>query len=549
MKVAVKYLIGVCLWLIVFIIIRNVHSSYVADFFSLANFTSESTHEYFKLICEITASIFAILLAVITFGFELLGKNSRRRKRFNFLSKWWVSFVISVPVVIIIFSLYSAFSIQNLNQTNDLTTTYFLGIMFVCFVLSLFPFTVFLISKTDTVNDVKKLISQFTEGKEFDSEITNELFYYIQEFDRDAYNNHLLSHLSQHCLSLIGDASNRQKVNSIFQSLTKVWEAGNIDATRINEQQYFVSVWLSVKDIYVHAAKHKSFLLHYQAIEDFIRIQVEYLAVNNSIEGLSSAAKTLSEIYLHQLKYNCPKQETIRDLYWANGEKEAPNPSMDSDLQWDHINNILWQLHQLQKGSIELKSKHLYETVKFELSSILFSLRYNYDLKLGDYQESYIVYEIFSFQKYYAETALEKRMFQNSVEAFHFSVHEIADYIKKQKIFAADLVKQIEDYLLYCQKYNYLDDFMSIRDLGGLARVISMEYTNNATVQNEFLSIVEILAKLKTEIEKQVNFSENKNHNEIKRELESLKDRVIKMPTSPKSQATINRIDEIIKSF
>lgn len=549
MKVAAKYLTGVCVWVIAFIIIRNVHTSFIGDFFSLTYFTAESTHEYFKLICEITGSVFAILLAVITFGFELLGKNSRRRKRFNFLSKWWVSFVISVPVAIIIFSLYSAFSIQDLKETNDLTTAYFLGILFVSFVLSLFPFTVFLISKTDTVNDVKNLITQFTEGKEFDSAITDELIYYIQEFDRDAYNNHLLPHLSQHCLSLIGDASDRQKVNSIFQSLTKVWNAGNIDAARINEQQYFVSVWLSVKEIYLHAAKHKSFLLHYQAIEDFIRIQIEYLAVKNSIEGLSDAAKILSEIYMHQLEHNCPEQETINDLYFANEDRFAPKVNRNADLQWDHINNILWEIHQLQKVAIELKSKHLYETVKFELSSILFSLRYNHNLKLGNYQESFIVYEIFSWQKYYAELALENKMFRNSIEAFHFSVHEIDDYIKQQKIFAKDLVKQIEDYLLYCQKNNYLDDFRSVKDLGGLGRVISTEYVNNPTVQNEFLSIVEILAKLKTEIEKQANFSGNKNRSEIKKELLSLKDRLVKTKPSPKSQATINRIDEILKSF
>ena len=155
------------------------------------------------------------------------------------------------------------------------------------------------------------------------------------------------------------------------------------------------------------------------------------------------------------MQFNCPKQETIRDLYWANEDRDAPNPHPDADLQWNHINEILWQLHQLQKNAVELKSKHLFETVKGKLGSILFNLRYNYDLKLGNYQERFIVFQIFSFQTWYAQLALESGMFKYAYEAFHFSSFEISDYVKEQKIFAGDIVKQIEDYLLYCQKNNF----------------------------------------------------------------------------------------------
>jgi hypothetical protein len=549
MKIALKYLTGVSIWLIAYIIIRNVHSSYFADYFSLSNFTAESTQEYFKLICEITASVFAILLAVITFGFELLGNNSRRRKRFNFLTQWWVSFTISIPVVIILFSLHSAFSIQNLKQTNDLTTAYFIGIMFVVFVLSLFPFTVFLIRQTDTVDEVKNSIRQFTGSGDFDSVITDELIYYIQDFDRDAYNSHLLPTLNQQCLALIGDARDRKKTNEIFQSLTKVWITGNVDAARVNEEQYFVSIWLAVKGIYFHAAENKSFLLHYQEIEDFIRTQIEYLTVKNSVEGLSSAAEIFSEIYLHQLQFNCPKQETIRDLYWANEDRDAPNPHPDADLQWNHINEILWQLHQLQKNAVELKSKHLFETVKGKLGSILFNLRYNHDLKLGNYQERFIVFQIFSFQTWYAQLALESGMFKYAYEAFHFSSFEISDYVKEQKIFAGDIIKQIEDYLLYCQKNNYMDDSISVRDLGGLGRLITMNYTANPIAQTELLSVIEILSKLKIEIQKQANYLEDKNYSEIKKELESFKVQLEKVKDNSSAANTISRIDEIVNTY
>ena len=549
MKVVLKYSTGICFWLIAFVISRNIHSSFIPDYFNLTNLSAESTQEYFKLICEITASVFAILLAVITFGFDLLGKNSRRRKRFNFLSKWWISFIISLPVAIILFSFAFAFSIKNLQHTNDLTIAYFLGISFVGFVLSLFPFTILMLSKTDTINDVKNLIKEFTPVDEFDSAITDELIYYIQEFDRDAYNNHLLPCLNQHCLSFIGDARDRQKANNILKSLTKVWLSGNIDAARVNEQQYFVSLWEMIRDIYKHAAKNKSFLLHYQELEDFIRTQIEYLGVKNSIEGLSSAASIFSKIYLEQLQQNCPKQETISDLYWANEDKDAPNPHPDADLQWDYINSIVWAMQQIQQVAIELKSRHLYETIQSEFNSILFGIRYNNNLSLGNYQESFIVNEIISYQTYFASQALENKMFRNSAEAFHFSVHQIADYIKHEKIFSKDIVKLFEEYVLTCQRNNHLDNFRTVKDLGGLGRVIAMEYTNNSTVQSESLAIVEILGKLKNEIENEINFSLSKNYTEIKKQLESLKEGLIKINQISITNKTITKIDEILNSY
>jgi hypothetical protein len=544
-----KYLIGLAFWLVVYLIIRNTQSVFIPDLFHLSNFNQETTHEYFKLIAEITASIFAILMAVISLGYELLGKTARRRKRFSVLNKSLVAAYTSMAVTIILVSFYSSLSIENLKLTNDLTTAYFTGILFSLFVIVLFLFTIWLLSLSDTLKVIKTMILETSKEKNYSEDILDELIYYIQEHDRVAYRKNILPALTENTLGFIGDAGDRQQTNILLSKLTKVWMSCNEEASNQSEGQYFLSVWQNIQFIYEHAAKNKSFLLHFQELEDFIRVEIEFLAIKNNYEGLANAAKILSEIYLHQLKYNCPKQETISDLYWANEDKDAPNPHPDADLHWDHINDILWELHQIQKVAIELKSKYLYEAVKGELGSILFNLRYNHDLQLGNYQERFIVYQIFSFQIYYAQLALESRIYKHSVDAFHYSTFEIADYIKQQKIFASDLVKQIEDYLLYCQKNNFLDDFMSVRDLGGLARVISMEYANNTTVQNEFLFIVEIFNKLKNEIEKQNNFSENKNHSEIKKELQSLKDRLDKVEASPKSKDTINRIDAILNTY
>ena len=547
MKGIFKYLIALTFWFVVFLIIRNIYTGFFCDTFHLSNFSKEKTHDFFKLICEITATIFSILMAVISLGYELLGNSARRRKRFSVLNETWVACYTSLAVTVILVSLYSAFSIDNLNQPNDLTTAYLTGNLFALFVVLLFPFTIWLLSLSDTLKTVKQWIKENPKDVDYSEDIIDELIYYIKEEDRVAYKRNILPLLTENTLEYLGDASNRNEANALFTKLTNVWTVCNEEAWKTGEAQYFYSVWKQIQSIYTHAAKNKSFLLHFQELEDFTRVQIEFLASHNIQDGLTSAAKVFSEIYLHQLQFNCPEQETIRDLYWANEDRDAPNPHPDADLQWDNINNILWEIHQLQKVAIDLKSKHLFETVKFELGSILFNLRYR--IKLGNYQERFIVFQIFSFQTYYAQLALESGMFKSAYEAFHFSSFEISDYVREQKIFAGDIIKRIEDYLLYCQKNNYLDEEISVRDLGGLGRLITMEYVTNPVAQVELLSVVEILSKLKTEIQKQANYLENKNYLEIKKELESFKVQLEKVKDNSSAANTISRIDEVLNTY
>ena len=106
MRGIIKYIIGLAIWLVMYLIIRNTQLGFVPDIFHLSNFTAETTHEYFKLICEITASIFAILMAVISLSYELLGKTARRRKRFSVLNKTWVAGYASLAVMVVLVSLY-----------------------------------------------------------------------------------------------------------------------------------------------------------------------------------------------------------------------------------------------------------------------------------------------------------------------------------------------------------------------------------------------------------------------------------------------------------
>jgi len=548
MKKNWKYLMCFIIWIVVFIIIRNMHVPYIPDFFNISNFSEAIVNDYFKMLCGITATIFAILLAVITFGFELLGNNSRRRKRINILSKWPVSLVISIPVSIIIFSFFSAFTIFNLNQVNDITTAYFIGFLFIIFVIILFPFTIYLLKEIVSFNEVEKKIKQFSGIKEYDSFIKDELIYHVQQFDIEAYNK-ILNILSHHSLSLIGNTSNREQTNRILQSLIEVWKIGNIDALRVGEQQYFNSIFFNLKGLYEHAAKNNSLLLHYQSLEQFIRIEIDLLKVNNCINSLAYVAKTLSEIFLHQLEHNCPPQKTISNLYWAYEKKDAPyGYDKDADIQWDYIIHILWEINHIHKIAVDLKSKFLFESVKSILNDILFNLNFNKSIKLEKYQEASIVNEIYDSRTQYALLALKNGIFQDDTEVNLINIQELADYIRQKKIFAKNLIDNLEEYALKCHKNNKLS-YSTISCIGKLGKLISLKYKNNLIVQNIFFSIVELLNKLKTEIQKDINHHENTNYNLIKKELKYLKDSLIRVDDISITEKTTFRIDEILNSF
>ena len=228
--------------------IRQISNGYFSDALNLHSFSQTSTTEYFKLICVTTSTIFAILISVVTFSYGLLGKSSRRRKRFSIISNWLVSFYISVAAAVIIFSLYSCFTIPNLSLNKDLTTAYFIGILFITFVILLFPFTIYTLKKDNTIPEIKKKIGQKTDETKFETlpnEITDELIYYIEELDSDAYNQ-ILSDLNDKFISLIANKTDELQPNRLLKTVLKVWDIGNVKAKRENEIQYFNTIWIQM---------------------------------------------------------------------------------------------------------------------------------------------------------------------------------------------------------------------------------------------------------------------------------------------------------------
>lgn len=301
------------------------------------------------------------------------------------------------------------------------------------------------------------------------------------------------------------------------------------------------------EELYKYAAKEKLFLLKYNSLNEFIGIQIEFLAAFNCIDGLKTGAKTLSSIFQTQLKCNSRPEETISELYWAYIDDDAPNPIIDNGLQWGKVTELLREIGSIQSVAIELKSKELFEVVSFEVDYICGNMKFNFYSGLGKYQEADIVETIYSSRVYYAYQALENGLYKNSEEAFHFSIDIIKDAIHNDKEYVKDVLKTIAKYIIDCQKIKVLHK-NAIQELAGLARLITKIYLSNEIAKSIFNYIIDIFKLLKEMIEEDNNLVENETYQELKIQLTSIREYQNKLG-NPLTIEILSQMDDILDSF
>jgi len=200
----------------------------------LLNLSSISPTNYFELLISSTTSIFGILIAVILLTFEFVKHTSFRRKEENILTKSVVTNLVSIAISVIVLSLISYSSIQDFKQSNNLTTAYFLGFLFVGFIVSIFPATKGILETANTLKNTKEEIENLTivqfreiltlQDNKFISKdsslalvrIRHELLNSVRECDYEAYTA-ILEELNNKAIELIGKGDNRQTTEIVFR--------------------------------------------------------------------------------------------------------------------------------------------------------------------------------------------------------------------------------------------------------------------------------------------------------------------------------------------
>ncbi|MCL3782700.1 hypothetical protein EMN47_20125 [Prolixibacteraceae bacterium JC049] len=547
---------------VIYVLLKFINLEIFPDYLKLSSIDPTN---YFALIIGSTASIFGVLIAVILLTFQFVKTNAFRRKDGNILTKAIVTNLVGIAVSIIILTLLSYLTIHDFKQSNNLSIAYFHGMIFIGFIISIYPAAKEILGTANTlkntIEEIQNLtIERFVEvstlkNDKFISKKNNlplirvrqELLNYVSESDYEAYTL-MLVELNNKAIEIIGSGQNRELTGVVFRGATLVWNAGNFEALRVGNYQFYETIWECIEELYEYAAKEKIYLLHFEELDFFLRDYVKFLARNKLGDSLSSGAKVFSTILKQNLKFNCPPQEEINDLYFMFDDGKKMPHHIDSSIQWDKINEFIYLLNNIQTTSIEIVDKELFDTCRFELEYIVKEIGWNEFPNIKVYQEAYIVQRIIAHQTYNGFIANDENLYKESMWSFHIDTSFISNLIKEEKFYVGRILEDISDFIIKSQRKERLDNYISLNYWGALGRQISKVYLENETAQIAMKYILDTFDKLKEEIENNQLPYQAKNYNEIKKQCESLK-QWLKKDNEGKEIPIIERTEKIIDSF
>lgn len=558
----IKKNIFILIAVVIYLLLKFTNLEVFPDYLNLSSINPTN---YFALIIGSTASIFGVLIAVILLTFQFVKNNAFRRKDGNILTKAIVTNLVGIAVSILILTLLSYLTIHDFRQSNNLSIAYFHGFIFIGFIISIYPATKRILGTANTlkntVDEIRNLkIEKFEEVSTLQFEkyiskknnlslirVRQELLNYVSESDYEAYTT-ILEELNNKAIELVDKGQNRELTGVVFRGMSLVWNAGNFEALRVGNYQFYETVWECIEELYEYAAKEKIYLLHFEELDFFLRDFIKFLSRNKLGDSLSSGAKILSTILKQNLKFNCPPQEEINDLYFMFDEGKKMPHHIDSSIQWDKINEFIYLLNNIQTKAIENIDKELFDTCRIKLEYIVKDIGWNRFPNLKVYQEAYIVMRIISHQTYNGFIANEESLFKESMWTFHIDSSFISELIKNERFYIGRILEDISDFIIKSQRKERLDNFFSLNYWGALGRHISKVYLENTTAQKAMDYILDTFNKLKEEIETNQLPQQAQNYNEIKKQCESLK-QWLQKDNEGKEIPIIGRIEKVISEF
>lgn len=560
-----KTLFYTLIFIIGFILLRVNRYGLIPDWFGLASF--EKPGDYFQLILNATSSIFGIIIAVTLLTFQLLVKDyPLRHKKGNLLDDNFIVFIISLPVSIILLSLVSYITIKKINQTDTLTIAYYISFLFITFVICLFPAIKRILSISDSLKNTLKDIHSISlesiseilplQNEKFVAKekeillikIRNRLTNYVRECDYETYNS-ILQALNNKIRELIQEGQDRRLLGDVFKAFKFIIEPGIYEALRVNNFQYYITVWECIDEFFDYAAKKKIRLQHYEFLSSFVDEYISFLITNKVSDALRKGSETSVKAFELNLKFNCPRQENIHQLYWMYDEANAASLPMQSDEsgQWMKIDEIFSDFENIYMKSVELKDRELYQSCYWLTSHILFDIKYG-DLKqLAPFLQRRVIESIFSLRTEAADLANKSNLYDYFGWTFNMDEFSIEEFIRAQRPCVRFILERTGDFLIKSQQLRKINDD-ALNNLGGIARVSSKDYMTNETAMKAINYIFEIFKHLKKYIEDNQLPHEANNYNNIKQQIESIKFYLLKNFPS-QSIDLLKKIDKEITSF
>lgn len=554
-----KYILFV-LPLLLYILLKYSYLNIIPDVFGLYGIKAG---DYFGLILNLTGSILGVLIAVVLLMFQMNKDTFLRRKGESFMEKTMIFTIVLISLSILILGFASYVTIPEFTTGSELTLGYFIGYLFVGFILLIFPAISDILDELNTLKITRERIQSLTSADFFQENgrpidlvtldpdhplhrIRHSLIMAVRESDYESYTE-ILSYLNIRATQLFGNAANRQLTDGILKGLTFIWQESIFEASRNNVQQYYKSLWDTIGSLYSYAASEKSPLLHFQEIEHFIYEHIQFLGRNNMGDALSSGVWMLAEAFNKNIQTNIPAQERITHLYDLF-EHQNENPhDVDASIQWDYIERFIGFIQQIQNIAIDNQDKELYSTCNFHTNSILGDISHGLSGELGDYHEGAIALKIIGFGQYYLEEAFQVGLFKTTMGSYEINTSFIPYAIEKKAFYVKNILRSISDFIITTQRKGNLDDY-TIQMFAAIGRHASKSYLENDVANKAVKFIVSTLKLMKDEVEKDQLPGELSNYLAIKKQLESQRDFLLRdHPTL--EDAILEDIQNIIADF
>ncbi|WP_109435649.1 hypothetical protein [Aquimarina sp. AU119] len=492
--------------------------SFVPDWLKIYRLNPQ---DYFGMIIGAIASILGILMAVILLTVEF--SNQKLTQNLNPLDNELIknSFYNSINIIGLSFLAY--LQVDKFDTDSNITIGYFLGILFLVYVYYVYPVIKRLVGKTNRSNEHDQLIDKldlnafqnisryrFLDGVAVDGtlqDMKNEIDHHIlnnQVLAYDRINHQILAK----AFEIFDDGTNRNSCDIVCNALCWLWRENSKTAIRVNDFSYFEMVWRLVSDSYVYFSDKRAPLLHLQEIDMFLNLDFIKMHRNNNISlPLSSAIDFIETAFKTNILNNCPKQNSLTHLNRMYDKNESIEHSVDDELQWSALVDIIYVIGKIQKSAIELDDKDLFEKCARSIESNCADLFY-FDNSLGNRQKGYITYRLLTSSFYNSSLALEQGLYEDTLDCFYIPERLIVNLIENNDFDIRDvkvILINLGHYLIQAntmKKLHVDTGFGTLNDFCMIGIHCVKNYRNNKKARKTVKYVIKVLKYLKEDIEK-----------------------------------------------
>jgi heme/copper-type cytochrome/quinol oxidase subunit 2 len=534
------------------------------------NLSKVDPKEYFGLIIGAIASIFGIVMAVVLITVEFFKERLNNNTFYNPLDKQIIRNSIYSSISLIALSFIAYVNIESFNSSANLTIGYFLGLIFLFYIYSVYPVLKNIIGESSRIKGNIELVSKINlnsyktvsryryqnpeQSNDYLIILKKEIDDYILKNDVSAYekiNEDILST----SLSFIAEGQDRENCDIIVSGLVWLWEENCKTAIRANDSNFFDLLWNYIRDLYVHFAKEKAPLLHLQDLNLFISVTFFklHIKLGNSMP-LITALNCVEISFKANLKNNCPKQEDLKELVRMYEGGEFIETGFYDSTQWDAINSIISLFYKIQQTAISLSDKNVFEDSIRWHQGICSDL-YNKNFDIGNYQKGYIFRLQLTSSFYSSSLALESGLYPNTRDCFRIPRFLFDRIIEKNEVDEKDMravMSQLADYLIVAFKNKKLTMdvyFGTLNDYCRTGIVLLKHYHTNKIAKKTVKFTIKFLCHLKTIAEEDLAAVNPNDYLAIKNKIKHFIDVAIDYDGFNENEKSVKKWREIYDNF